>query len=37
MKEEFAKVLQQYPDESTQTDEDGLTLLHKETIAIQGI
>ncbi|MDH5034220.1 MULTISPECIES: DUF2314 domain-containing protein [Chryseobacterium] len=33
MKEEFAKFLQQYPDELTQTDEDGLTLLHKETIA----
>lgn len=33
MKEEFIKFLQQYPDEVHQTDENGLTLLHRETIA----
>lgn len=33
MKDEFVKFLQQYPDEIINTDEDGLTLLHRETIA----
>lgn len=33
MKEDFVKFLVDYPDELTNTDENGLTLLHKETIA----
>lgn len=33
MKDEFIKFLQEYPDELTNADEKGLTLLHKETIA----
>lgn len=33
MKEDFIKFLQEYPDEITLADEDGLTLLHRETIA----
>lgn len=33
MKEDFVKFLQQYPNELTNIDENGLTLLHKETIA----
>jgi ankyrin repeat protein len=33
MKEEFAQFLQQYPDEIFHMDENGLTLLHRETIA----
>ncbi|WP_426277316.1 DUF2314 domain-containing protein [Chryseobacterium sp. S-02] len=33
MKEKFVEFLQNYPDELTNADENGLTLLHKETIA----
>lgn len=33
MKEDFVKFLQQYPNELTNVDDNGLTLLHKETIA----
>jgi uncharacterized protein YegJ (DUF2314 family) len=33
MEGEFLKFLQEYPDELTNKDENGLTLLHKETIA----
>ena len=33
MKEDFVKFLKEYPDEMTNADENGLTILHKETIA----
>lgn len=33
MEEELVKFLQEYPDEIGYSDENGLTLLHKETIA----
>lgn len=33
MKEKLIEFLKEYPDEITNIDEDGLTLLHKETIA----
>ncbi|MFZ4927751.1 DUF2314 domain-containing protein [Chryseobacterium sp. Mn2064] len=33
MKDEFVKFLQQYPEEIINIDENGLTLLHRETIA----
>lgn len=33
MKEDFITFLKEYPDEMTNADESGLTLLHKETIA----
>lgn len=33
MKEKLVEFLQNYPDELTNADENGLTLLHKETIA----
>ncbi|MDQ0780855.1 DUF2314 domain-containing protein [Chryseobacterium sp. W4I1] len=33
MEEEFVKFLQEYPNEIIHADENGLTLLHKETIA----
>ncbi|KQM34180.1 DUF2314 domain-containing protein [Chryseobacterium sp. Leaf201] len=33
MKEDFIKFLKEYPDEMTNADENGLTILHKETIA----
>ncbi len=33
MKDEFAKFLQEYPDEIKLIDDNGQTLLHRETIA----
>lgn len=33
MKEDFVKFLNEYPAELTNTDENGMTLLHRETIA----
>lgn len=33
MKEDFVKFLQEYPNELTNTDDNGLSLLHRETIA----